>query len=96
MTRSISIDRLLRVLAIKGLAKPQALADALLTTPDDLQPVLEGLVRGWLGVVRRRRLPPHRYGYRQSRHGARRTSETDGGVTAPPPRSTASSSSTDG
>jgi pyruvate,orthophosphate dikinase len=43
-TRSISVDRLLRVLAIKGLAQPPALADALLTTPDSLQPALDGLI----------------------------------------------------
>jgi pyruvate,orthophosphate dikinase len=42
--RSVSSDRLLRVLSIKGLAQPQALADALLTTPDELQPVLDRLV----------------------------------------------------
>jgi pyruvate, orthophosphate dikinase len=41
---SISPERLVRVLAIKGLAQAQALADALLTTPDELQPVLDGLV----------------------------------------------------
>jgi pyruvate,orthophosphate dikinase len=42
--RSFSPERLLRVLAIKGLAQPQALADALLTGPDELQPVLDDLV----------------------------------------------------
>jgi pyruvate,orthophosphate dikinase len=42
-SRSISAERLVRVLAIKGLAQPQALADALLTTPDALKPVLDRL-----------------------------------------------------
>jgi pyruvate,orthophosphate dikinase len=42
--RSISAKRLVRALAIKGLAQPQALADALLTTPDELQTILDGLV----------------------------------------------------
>jgi len=43
-SRPFSPERLLRVLAIKGLAQPQALADALLTTPNELQPVLDGFV----------------------------------------------------
>jgi pyruvate,orthophosphate dikinase len=42
--RAVSTERLVRVLAIKGFAQPQALADALLTTPEALQPVLDRLV----------------------------------------------------
>ena len=42
-SRSISTDRLLRVLAIKGVAQSQALAEALQSTPEALQPILDGL-----------------------------------------------------
>jgi pyruvate, orthophosphate dikinase len=41
---SVDGDRLLRLLAIKGLAQPAALADALVTSPDDVEPVLDALV----------------------------------------------------
>jgi pyruvate, orthophosphate dikinase len=42
--RPVMPDRCLRVLAIKGVAQPQAIADALVATPHDLQPILEALV----------------------------------------------------
>jgi pyruvate, orthophosphate dikinase len=42
--RSLTPERCLRVLAIKGLAQPQAVADAMLTAPDELQPLLDALV----------------------------------------------------
>jgi pyruvate,orthophosphate dikinase len=42
--RPVTSDNCLRTLAIKGLAPAQAVADAALTTPDDVQSVLDGLV----------------------------------------------------
>ena len=41
---SVDADRVLRVIAIKGFALPDATADAALGTPDEAQPVIEALV----------------------------------------------------
>jgi pyruvate,orthophosphate dikinase len=42
--RPVTAERCVRVLAVKGMAQPAAIADALLTTPDNLQPILDSLV----------------------------------------------------
>jgi pyruvate,orthophosphate dikinase len=43
-TRPVTPERCLRVIALKGFAQQQAIADALLTTPEGLQPALDALV----------------------------------------------------
>ncbi|MEX2183237.1 MAG: pyruvate, phosphate dikinase [Chloroflexota bacterium] len=43
-TRTVSPDRCLQAIAIKGFALPAAVADALLAAPDDVAPVLDRLV----------------------------------------------------
>ncbi len=43
-SRVVDADRVLRVVAIKGFAMTEGIADAVLATPDDVQPVLDGLV----------------------------------------------------
>src|SRR4029078_8733720 len=47
-SRPVTSDGCLRTLAIKGLAPAQAFAPAGLTTPDDVQSVLDGLVTNGL------------------------------------------------
>jgi pyruvate,orthophosphate dikinase len=43
-TRRVSIDDVIRMLGIKGFAMTQGAADALLSTPDHVQPLLDGLL----------------------------------------------------
>ena len=53
-------DDCLRAIAIKGFAPIQGVADAVLSTPDDVQPILDQLVVDGPGRDRRGRLPADR------------------------------------
>jgi pyruvate, orthophosphate dikinase len=46
--RNVTPDECLRAVAIKGFAQPQAVADAVVCTPDDVQPILDQLVEDGL------------------------------------------------
>ena len=74
----------------------RALADAVLSTPEDVQPILDGLVAEGLVAHGRRRLSPDRGGHDAHRPPARRGSRRRGGSIARWPPSTRSSSSTCG
>jgi pyruvate,orthophosphate dikinase len=47
-SRAVDTDRVIRAIAIKGFATTQGIADAVLATPDDVQPQLDGLTRDGL------------------------------------------------
>jgi pyruvate, orthophosphate dikinase len=50
-TRAITPDDCLRAIAMKGLAPAQGIADAVISTPDEVQPVLDQLVADGLATT---------------------------------------------
>jgi pyruvate,orthophosphate dikinase len=49
--RAVGADGCLRAIAIKGFAPLQGVADAVLSTPDEVQPILDGLVADGLATT---------------------------------------------
>ena len=76
--------------------RPQGVADVVLSTPDDVQPILDQLVVDGLVATARGRLPPDGIRHRPGPPALLAAEQAAWGSTAPSPRSTRSSRSTSG